>query len=279
MTNTLDSIIVGLQSYVVAPLNAFGIGGLVFDVVGESIAQLNAEITDHYTEDNRALQDHMAIRPKRITLKGYVGELVYGDSGQNNSFVQTLTQKLTVVSSFLPLLSAAATQMQSAGADPLASTLTLSSTANIYSVVKNSLGAFGNSSKQQNAYSFFQALQSQAILMGIQTPWEFLTNMAIESIVAIQNEETRDITDFSVTFKQIRIATTQSTAYSPPSSNPTAPQDTKSLQGAAALQSEPPNKIGIVSGLDLPYSGLPGAQGIMQGVSDFVSGPLSSLWK
>ena len=95
MSDTLDALTAEFQNYVVAPLNAFGLGGFLFDAEGESTARLNAEITDHYTEDNRAVQDHIAIHPTRITLKGYVGEIVYTQPGQDQSFLQTAVQKLT----------------------------------------------------------------------------------------------------------------------------------------------------------------------------------------
>jgi len=54
MSNTLDVITADLQNYIVAPMNAFGVGGFVFDIMGEQISQLQADITDHYTEDNKA---------------------------------------------------------------------------------------------------------------------------------------------------------------------------------------------------------------------------------
>ncbi len=265
MANDLDSLIAGIQNYVVAPINAFGLGGLVFDVAGESMATLSADITDHFSEDNKAIQDHMAIRPKRITLKGYVGELVYTGSGADTpGILQTVVQKLTVISALLPQISAAATQAQAALADPLNSSLTLETisgalpgAANIYGLIKNLLGATGNQAKQQNAYNYFAACQSQKILMGIQTPWEFLTNMAVETIVAIQGEDSLFITDFSITFKQIRIANTQ-TAGTPLSGTGGIPSPGGLIaQGVTALQSTAQNPLGAVSGLGLPTSLLP----------------------
>ncbi len=51
MANTLDLISSAIKGYVVSPLNAFGIGGFVFNVQGDGVAQLSTDITDHYTED------------------------------------------------------------------------------------------------------------------------------------------------------------------------------------------------------------------------------------
>lgn len=255
MTDTLADITSALQAYVVAPLNAFGLGGFVFDVQTEEVATLIAEITDHYTEDNKALQDHIALRPKRITLKGYVGELVYNSpNGNSNTPLQTVTQKLTEISAYLPQISAAAVQaqaaltgMNSAGATLQSLAAAIPAGANIYGLVKNAIGATGTTARQQSAYQYFAACQSGGVLMGVQTPWEFLTNMAIETIVATQPEDSIFVTDFCITFKQIRIATTQ-TAVNILSGTGGLPSTPQLSQGSTALQAEPQTNIGIVSG-------------------------------
>ena len=292
MADQLDALISEFQNYVVAPLNAFGLGGFLFDVAGESIASLSADITDHYTEDNRALQDHIAIKPKRITLKGYIGELVYyGDGSNGPTILQQAVQKLTEVSSFLPTLSSAATQIQQSIETPTNSSVTLSDASNIYGLVQNLLGATGSQQKQQNAYTFFKALMNQAILMSVQTPWEFMTNMAIETITAIQPEGSIYITDFSITLKEIRIAQVVSTAYAPASTSngdspipnltpdPVVPvervslDDTARFQGAAATQAAPQVPLGNVPGVPLPSASLPGAQQFMIDASSLMSNP------
>lgn len=256
MTDTLADITSALQSYVVAPLNAFGLGGFIFDLQTEEVATLQAEITDHYTEDNKAIQDHIALRPKRITLKGYVGELVYTQpNGNSPTPTQIVTQKLTELSAFLPQLSAAAVQAQAAisginSASNILTSLTaaIPAAANIYSLVQNAIGATtGNTQRQQSAYQFFAACQAGGVLMGVQTPWEFLTNMAIESIVAIQQEDSIFVTDFAVTFKQIRIVRS-STAINILSGTGGLASSPMLSQGATSLQAEPQTNVGIVPG-------------------------------
>lgn len=291
MSDTIDALTAEFQNYVVSPLNAFGLGGFLFDAEGESTARLTADITDHYTEDNRAIQDHIAIHPNRITLKGYQGEVVYALPGQNQSFLQTAVQKLTEVSAYLPEISAGAVQAQAAITSPANSDLTLSDASDIYGLVKNLLGATGDEARQQNAYTYFKALMNQGVLMGVQTPWEFMTNMAIESITAVQPENSRFITDFTITLKQIRIAKTSSQAYSgtlPGNASgngvqnssgsiqpvQTAPlDDAKVLQGAAALQAPDPVQIGNVPGVSLPTPTLPGPQSQITSPADFKFDP------
>lgn len=293
MATTLDALSADLQSYVVAPLNAFGLGGFLFDAEGESTARLSADITDHYTEDNRAVQDHIAIHPNRITLKGYVGEVTYTQPGKDQSFLQTAVQKLTTISAFLPLLSSSAVQMQAAIASPVNSDITLSDASNIYGLVKNLIATTGDEARQQNAFLYFKSLMNQGVLMGVQTPWEFITNMVVESIIAIQPETSKYITDFSITLKQIRIAKTKTTAYGGSSKsgsflsgigsslggiatsvgNAVDNAQATVMQGVASIQSALETNIGNVTGISLPTDILPGWQSQLNSVQDIVTNP------
>lgn len=288
MANELELLTANLQNYIVAPLNAFGLGGFVFDIEGEATTVLSAEITDHYTESNRAGQDHIARKPKQITLKGYVGELVYRIDDSNSGFLQTAVQKLTELSDYLPKLSAAATQLQDvAGNTSISFSEGISDAADIFGLVKDTIGSFGDSANQQKAYAYFKALWEEGVLMGVQTPWEFLTNMGIERVVAIQDEKTKFVTDFAVTLKQIRFSQTTSAAYSPPTATtnsdasvpaisnfpPVVPVETKSLDGVAAIQAPNPVPIGNVQGVALPSNSLPGWQSQIGNVGDILSNP------
>lgn len=232
---SLSNIVSDINQFVVAPLAAFGIGGFVFNAEGEAREELSADITDHYAEDNKAIQDQVAIRPRRVTLKGYVGEVIYNGPTNPTSPIQNLAQKLTAITAFAPQLTAAATQTQQAIANPIATDFTglLGNASNIYGLVKNALGSFGPTQNQQNAFNYFKALWQTSTLMGIQTPWEFITNMVIESVIAVQPEESRWITDFSVTFKEMRFAQTTTTSLNTASNQTGVP-------GVAGVQSLAP---------------------------------------
>ena len=135
--------------------------------------------------------------------------------------------------------------------------------------------------------------------MGIQTPWEFLPNMVIESITAIQTEGSKYVSDFSVKYKQMRFAQTITTAYinqgnaqtgtSADNLSPqaiaaalqtyraangmdTPPIDTI-LQGTSALQAPDPVSIGNVPGAVLPSPSLPGAQSAISQSTDLINNP------
>lgn len=210
--DTLGEIKSSFQQYVVSPLNAFGIGGFIFDVEGDETANLTAEITDHYTEGNTTFQDHIAIKPKKVTLKSYVGELRRIVDETTNTTVQTLTQKLSVLSGFLPQLSKTETQFANLLTMPL-SPQSLSNnfqsitndSVNLYNLVKNSIPP---QNRQAQAYAYFKALFDNKTLLSVQTPFEFMSQMAIESITAMQPEESKNISHFTIVLKEIRVAST-----------------------------------------------------------------------
>lgn len=208
----LNAFVDSLSSYVVKPINAFGLGGFVFDSEGESNANLTAEITDHFVEDGTTISDHIAIKPKKITLKNYVGELVYRQDDETDTIVQKTVQKLTTVSAYLPSITEMAQQvldLRRTGELNLETigNLNFSKTINrvtdYWAIAKNILGT---GSRQQQAYSYFKAMYEQKLLVSVQTPFEFMNSMAIESISAIQEENEKYVSNFSITLKEIRTA-------------------------------------------------------------------------
>lgn len=49
----------------------------IFDTVTSEEWKMSADITDQFVEDNSTIQDHIAIKPEELTLKGFVAEKVY----------------------------------------------------------------------------------------------------------------------------------------------------------------------------------------------------------
>lgn len=244
MTIDLNLIRENFNGYVVSPLNAFGLGGFVFDIEGDIQANLQTEITDHYIETNQAIQDHIAIKPLEITLKNYVGELVYRKDSETNTIPQQLTRKLTTVSSYLPVLTDAAVQAKELLSQDLSTTLNEFSLSDIPSITNDVVDLWSltknlnpAASSQQQAYLYFKALLQQKILVSVQTPFEFATNMAVKSIMATQPEESSSISDFAITLKQIRTVSTD-----------TVPFDADSYQGRAKVQKQETSNKGKTQG-------------------------------
>ncbi len=286
MTDTqiaIASLTSALKSYVVSPLNAFGMGGYVFDIMGEATTKLDSDVTDHYTEDNKAVQDHIARKPKIVTLRGYVGELVYENDGESTAqnILQSATKKLSEITTFLPTISTMVTQGRNVIENKnLSFSEGVASSADIYGIIKNIIGSTGDLANQQKAYRYFCACREQGVLLAIQTPWEFMTNMAIMSVTAIQGEDSQEISDFAVTYKQMRFAQTKKVISSSSSQGvkdsyigklntaPIIPVETKVLDGSASVQNVDPVSIGAVGGVSLPSPSLSGAQSKISTIVD-----------
>lgn len=184
-----------------------GVSGFIFDIIGVEEMMLDSEITDHYLEDNTSIQDQIALRPERFTLAGYVGEIA-------SQAISPFTSVLTQLQSFgAPAALIAAFSPQAAQVyDGLTEISNngqniINQAANIYTLFSD-LSTTTN--KQTNAFQYFYALWQGRQLCEIETPWGIFENMAIENIRAKQDEHTRQISDFSVTFKRMRFANTTS---------------------------------------------------------------------
>lgn len=204
---------------------------ILFHYEGEQTVSLESDITDHYVEDNTAIQDQIALKPEIITTHGYIGEL-------NNvppkalALLKTLANKLTTVSAYTPALSATALiaynnafLLYQVGANALNSAVAawssitgqdgenvISSNGLENNVFNAATGTIkNNQTKQQVAFQQFYGYWRARTLFTIQTPWAVFQNMAIKSLRAIQDPETRVITDFEVSFKMIRFSNTSQT--------------------------------------------------------------------
>lgn len=195
----------GLRRFVVAPANRFGLGGFVFDIEGETEQRQESEATDHYVEDNSVIQDHVAVRPKEITLRGFVGELNYTAEENPLSGVQQVVQKLTTLDDFLPPLTQAAEFLKKGVEQELTFEQVQEEALNLWQLTKN---LNPTASRQQQAYLYFSALQKQRLLIAVQTPYEYLTNMVVTQVMARQPEDSDQISDFTIKLKQIRLAST-----------------------------------------------------------------------
>jgi hypothetical protein len=208
ITNAVNLVKTTVDKYIVRPMGgrgSTGINGFVFDIVDEESMYLDSEITDHYVENNYAIQDHIARRPERFVLRGFVGELT---DIFPNTFLGVLTgiQSLASIGGFLPEFSAQATQEYAKIAAKAAKVgQVVNQARNIYDMF---FSKSTTATKQQNAYKYFYDMWQARTLCSVETPFGLMENMAIESLRAIQHGDTRFVSDFSVTFKMIRTTNT-----------------------------------------------------------------------
>ena len=210
----LDSL---TNKYILKPKDAKGIGGFVFDYEGHTQAELRAEITEHFTENNTSINDHIALKPIKITLKGYVGELVQAAPTGLTGILGAINNKLDVVDAYLghytpgmvQKLRAATTQIQNVA----------TKINNAVSRVKNVVGFFTNASpaptKQELAYQQLSNMFAEKLIFSVVTPFNFFDNMVIEGLSFMQDEDTKSWSEITVTVKQVRFATLEYTQFDP----------------------------------------------------------------
>lgn len=192
---------------------------LLFHYEGEQSATLESDITDHFVEDNTAIQDQISLKPETITTNGFIGDL-------NNVVpaalqpLQAAATKLGSISAYTPGFSETALLAfnEAAFAYQLAVNVASSAISSWQSVNGGGEAVVGSSgitntglasqSPQQIAFQQFYAYWKNRTLFTVQTPWAIFQNMAIKTLRAVQSAETNVITDFEVTFKIMRFATT-----------------------------------------------------------------------
>lgn len=176
----------------------------LFDFEGEQTLSLQSDITDHYVESNIAIQDQIALKPEIFTTHGFVGEL--------NDVVPELLKPVKFVADKLTTIGAYEPQLSSTALIAYATAFQVYQTAQ--TIANNAVASWDtllgseNQNKQQIAFAKFYGYWRDRTLFTIQTPWAIFQNMAILNLRAIQDEETRVVTDFELSFKMIRTAAT-----------------------------------------------------------------------
>lgn len=200
---------------------------LLFHYEGENNVVLQSDITDHFVENNIAIQDQIALKPEEISTEGFIGEL-------NNvvpSFLlplQSLANTLVTIDGYTPALSATALNAYNQAIFLYDSASSVAQSAvGAWSSISSAFGGGGSEingsgvfsaassfaqNKQQAMFTTFYGYYYSKTLFNVQTPWAIFTNMAIKTLTAIQDPETRMISTFKVTFKKIRTAQTLSLA-------------------------------------------------------------------
>jgi len=192
----------------------------LFHYEGENTATIDSDITDEFVEDNTAIQDQIALRPILVTTQGFIGELNNIPplpSGLAGQIISTALNALTPLAQYAPGVSVTAQNayneaffaIQVANAaknNAVAAWSTITGTGGESVIGPNGIAIQPNQSKQQTAFQTFFGYWTTRTLFTIQTPWVIMQNMAIKTLKAIQSPETNVITDFEITFKQMRFA-------------------------------------------------------------------------
>jgi hypothetical protein len=199
---------------------------ILFNYEGEQAISLESDITDHFTEDNKALQDQISLKPEVITVNGYIGEL--NDVPPNKLFetAKFIANKLVAIGNYVPGLSASAIVAYNEAVFLYSSAKNLADSAvSAWNSISNTSSSQTVQTKQAQAFAKFFGYWKERTLFTVQTPWAILDNMAIKSLRAVQDADTRMITDFQITFKKINFATTRTVQQLPADNNRFNAQD------------------------------------------------------
>lgn len=179
---------------------------LLFQYEGEQTVTFESDITDNFVEDNTAVQDQISLKPEVITVKGFIGELndVVPRALQP---LKTAADKLTAVEAYTPALTAAALIAYN---QAFAAYQTAQLARNAAVSAWSSINGDGqrNQSKQALAFQQFYGYWASRTLFTVQTPWGVFEDCAILRVKAVQDADTNTVSEFDVTFKLMRFAST-----------------------------------------------------------------------
>lgn len=212
---------VNISEAIVSIFSNTGIAGFKFHVPESEQVKMQSEITDHYIDTGSAVQDHIARRPVVITLRGYQGEYYYTVHPIEN-MISKVVPVMSLVKQFKPKLAPVTERIKKRREEqPLiqlskdGKKYTKTYENKIFDKEFNSIDLFKLfqdlyklKSAQTCAFYFFQALWESEALFSVETRWKRYDNMIIQDVTPL-GDNNADITDFSVSFKQISITTSK----------------------------------------------------------------------
>ena len=199
--------------------NAVNPPALLFHYEGENVAHVQSDSTDHFIENNSAIQDQISLKPEQVQVHGFIGELndIFPVSLPNNGQISAVfppvaafVSQFTVAGQDTINQAAAAYRTEQSAQTTATSAWGALSGGNSSTVIGSSgIGDRGGSQGlQQIMFQQFYQYWRTRTLFRVQTPWAVFTNMVIMELRATQDESTRMITEFYVSFKMLRFATT-----------------------------------------------------------------------
>lgn len=209
---------VNIGEAVVNVLGNFGVAGFRFNIPLREQVKLENEVTDHYVDTNTPVQDNIASKPVTLTLTGLQGEYFYSVNEIKDALAN-VTPILSLVKQFTPKLSSATKQIKQKYQESEQGLAAYYASYDKEVPGWQSLVTFGNSlngmdlfqifqnlyklkSAQTRAFLFFEALWKSQAIFSLECSWKVYQNMVVTNVTALRDENA-DITDFTVSFKQI----------------------------------------------------------------------------
>lgn len=183
-----------------------GIAGFLFDIPEDERMELESKITDYYIEDNTTIQDNIALAPETFTVKGLISEVVGFTPGQNQQPQAAIPDALPINPTMTPDFTPQASQtMAQNAAATEAQSETAQASQSLYQYFIDQSQQQPTLTRQSSAFLFFYQMWKGKQLFSVQTPWGMMLNMAILRVSPLQEEDSIYKSNFTVTFKKIRI--------------------------------------------------------------------------
>lgn len=206
----------------------------VFDIKKEYKFNLSSDITDHYVEDNVAIQDHIGLKPVILEVTGSIGEVdlasrttkfksqnenrIANEIGMNNekgnifNSIDSYLGRMGSLTSFAPnIVNQALDVYNSAkfGYDTVSKMINLDKQDKVnsgFGYIEDYDEETIKITKQFNFIDWFKTQWQNRASFTIVTPYGVFSDMYIMDLSASQPENTRYVTNLNIKFKQIRKA-------------------------------------------------------------------------
>lgn len=229
---------------ILVPTGVGQIGAFAFDYRGDDEVDIEAEVTDHWLEDNTAVQDHIGVRPTIVTVKGFQSELNLSRTqlALINRALSSVTSGLTQVDAYLGHYTPGALEsIQRAISQAQNIAIQIEQAAARAAQVASFFQPGPALNRQQAAYFELSSLALARVVFTVATPFQVFENMVITSMKVVQPKETRGWSDFTVKMKQLQF--TQDLSL---------PFFTANNAGRTASQVQPGTQNGSTQGTTVP---------------------------
>ena len=195
---------------IVNVLGNTGIAGFKFHVPEKEQIKMQSDVTDHYVDNGTPVQDHIAKKPITITLNGFQGDYFYSVNQIEDTLAKVIPT-LALVKQFIPRLPDSTKQklaqkyLQSSINKEIPVALQNNGTEytlNSIDLFKLFQDLYKLKSPQTRAFFFLESLWNSNAIFTVETTWKRYNNMLITDITPVRDNNA-DITEFSVSFKQI----------------------------------------------------------------------------
>lgn len=206
---------INIGEAIVNVLSNTGIAGFKFNIPQREQLKFQSEVTDHYTDSNNAIQDHIAQKPVTITLTGLHGDYFYSVN-QIEDMLAKVVPTLALVKQFIPKLPDSVKQRLLKKYQQLAVTENTPEALKTNADKKelNNIDLFSMfqeiyklSSSQTRAYLFLKALWKSKAIFSVETTLEKFDNMVVTDLSPLR-DDSADMAEFTITFKQMNFTKT-----------------------------------------------------------------------